>query len=466
MVRRRPYRAARAERGHSGPVVEGERMPEAGSEDPPRIGEYQVLQRLGAGGMGVVYLARDPRGRAVAVKVIRREYAADPEFRRRFEREVRAARRVSGPAVAAVEAAHTSAEEPWLATEFVTGPSLAEAVGAHGPLPRHTWQRLAHGLVDALLSIHSAGIVHRDLKPSNVLMSLSGPRVIDFGIARGFDDTRLTRSGSVVGTPGYMAPEYVVHGRADERADLFALGAVLAFAATGRAPFGEGPAVTVTYRAVHEEPDLAGVRPDAAELIRSCLAKAPERRPPLQALAHHLRGAVPGAEEDWLPPAVVASIARRADELLRLAGTPGHHPPTLVVDPAGNAGPVAEDFHAAPTRTAERGGSPDRSASDFSGMTFSQLMDAFFGTAPDDRPGADIEVEIELTPREARDGHVAPVRLPGPGGGERTVTVRFPPGIRHGHRLRLAGHGVPGGGGVPDGDAYITVSLRRRLYGP
>jgi serine/threonine protein kinase len=283
--------------------------------DPREVGEYQLLGRLGSGGMGRVFLAVSPSGRMVAVKVIRPELAEDPKFIRRFRDEVDAARRVSGFYTAPVVAAGTDEELPWLATAFVPGPSLDEVVTMHGTLPIPALWRLAAGLAEALRAIHSAGLVHRDLKPANVLLAPDGPRVIDFGIARAVAGTRLTTTGSVVGTPSFMSPEQVEGQPAGPASDMFSFGSVLAFAASGIPPFSTGPGGSRTsamYRIVHGEPDLAGVAEGIRELITACLAKDPARRPaPGQVDTYHANAAgqpEPPATTFW-PSGVVLVIA-------------------------------------------------------------------------------------------------------------------------------------------------------------
>ncbi|MFI0592778.1 bifunctional serine/threonine-protein kinase/ABC transporter substrate-binding protein [Streptomyces griseus] len=249
------------------------------SEDPRTVGPYRTLVRLGAGGMGVVYLARSAGGTLVAVKVIRAEHAADPGFRARFRREAEAAARITGPWVVPVLGADTEAHEPWLATAFVPGPSLAEVVGAGGALPEATVRALGSRLAAALVAVHEAGLIHRDVKPGNVLLALDGPRLIDFGIARHEGATALTTSGAVIGTPGYLAPEQASAAPPGPPADVFSLGCVLGYAAAGRPPFGEGGGAGALFRTIHEEPDLTGVPPGLAPLIAACLAKDPAARP-------------------------------------------------------------------------------------------------------------------------------------------------------------------------------------------
>jgi outer membrane protein assembly factor BamB len=234
--------------------------------------------------MGQVFLGYSPAGRAVAVKVIHRELAGNPEFRTRFRREVAAARAVSGAYTAPVTAAGPDDDPPWLATVFVPGPSLAEAVAAAGPLPTMSVWKLAAGLVEALQEIHSCGLVHRDLKPANVLLALDGPRVIDFGISRAMEKTAMTSTGMIVGTPSFMSPEQAEGTRVEPASDVFSLGCVIVFAATGAGPFGDGPQASMLYRVVHAAPALDEVPGALRELASACLAKAPADRPELAAL--------------------------------------------------------------------------------------------------------------------------------------------------------------------------------------
>ncbi|SPF07412.1 serine/threonine-protein kinase [Streptomyces sp. MA5143a] len=282
--------------------------------DPRRVGAYRLLYRLGEGGMGRVYLGRSPGGRTVALKVVHETIAGDPGFRRRFAREVRAAQSLRGAGTVPVLDADPEAEVPWLATAYVPGPALSDAVIGHGPLPQEALWRLLSGLAKALAGVHGAGLVHRDVKPSNVLLSQSGPLLIDFGIARSADETALTGTGLVVGSPGYMSPEQAEGRPLGPAADVFSLGAVLAFAATGRGPFGGGSVAELLYRLVHHEPDLRGVESRFGELARHCLAKRPEDRPTVTEIAaatEELAGTGP-----WLPAPVVVGIAQKAEELL------------------------------------------------------------------------------------------------------------------------------------------------------
>jgi hypothetical protein len=247
--------------------------------DPRLIGPYQLLGRLGAGGMGRVFLGVSAAGRPVAVKIVHAELAADPDFRARFSSEVAAARKVSGLFTALVVDADVDAGVPWLATAYVAGPSLSEAVRNCGPLTSWSLLALAAGLAKSLTAIHAAGVVHGDLKPSNVLLALDGPRVIDFGISQAAEVAPLARAGLVVGTPSFMSPEQAAGEEVGALSDVFSLGAVLAFAATGRKPFGAGQPATVLERVVREAADLEGAPAEVRPLIEQCLAKDPLQRP-------------------------------------------------------------------------------------------------------------------------------------------------------------------------------------------
>ncbi|WP_030757099.1 MULTISPECIES: serine/threonine-protein kinase [unclassified Streptomyces] len=248
------------------------------ADDPSTVAGYRIAARLGAGGMGRVYLSHTQGGRPVAIKVVRPELAEDPAFRRRFRREVEAARRVRGAYTAELIDADADATTPWLATLYVPGPSLAQAVTRRGPLPAPAVLWLMAGVAEALQAIHGAGIVHRDLKPSNVLLAADGPRVIDFGISLASDTTAHTATGATIGTPQYMAPEQASAGEVTAAADVFALGQTAAFAALGEPLYGTGPSATVLYRIVHSEPDLSRVPQELRPLLARCLATDPRER--------------------------------------------------------------------------------------------------------------------------------------------------------------------------------------------
>ncbi|MFB7281049.1 bifunctional serine/threonine-protein kinase/ABC transporter substrate-binding protein [Streptomyces hydrogenans] len=288
--------------------------------DPSAVAGHRLLGRLGAGGMGVVYLARTPGGGLAAVKVIRAEHAADPAFRERFRREARTAERITGRWVVRVLGADPEAREPWLATEYVPGPSLAEAVALSGPLPEPAVRALGARLADALADLHAAGLVHRDVKPANVLLALDGPRLIDFGIARTAGATALTATDAMIGTPGFLAPEQARAAGAGEvgpPADVFALGCVLAYVLTGERPFGTGTVAAVVYRTVHEEPELDTVPDSLRPLVASCLAKDPAARPTAGAVRDAL-GGIEGPAGELLPPGLPSLIAERSARVLDL----------------------------------------------------------------------------------------------------------------------------------------------------
>ncbi|MFJ9327717.1 bifunctional serine/threonine-protein kinase/ABC transporter substrate-binding protein [Streptomyces sp. NPDC101230] len=291
--------------------------------DPARIGGHRLLGRLGTGGMGVVYLGRTDAGALAALKVILPEYAGDADFRTRFRREAEAARRVDSPWAVPVTDADTESETPWLATEFVPGPTLSEAVARCGPLPVRSVRVLGRLLARALTAVHGAGLVHRDVKPGNVLLTADGPRLIDFGIARAAAATALTATGLLVGTPGFLPPEQAAVGGAvaGPAGDVFSLGCLLAYAATGRPPFGSGAVDALLYRTVHDAPDLDGIDdPGLRTLLSCCLAKAPAARPTAADLDTRITEDVPGdgASVDWLPEGVVRMIAQRSAAMLEL----------------------------------------------------------------------------------------------------------------------------------------------------
>jgi serine/threonine protein kinase len=340
----------------------GAAMEKLGPEDPRWIGAYRLLARLGAGGMGYVYLARSERGRTVAVKLVREELARQEEFRARFRQEVQAARRVGGYWTAPVLDADTEAAVPWVATGYVAGPSLQEVVGHdHGALPERSVRILAAGLAYALQDIHAVGIVHRDLKPSNVLVTIDGPRVIDFGIARALEtvaDGGLTRTGALVGSPGFMAPEQVRGDRITPACDVFCLGSVLAYAATGKLPFAaaDSGVHALMFRIAQDEPDLSGLPEGLRDLVGDCLRKDPAARPTLHdVLARTGAGdtvADGRSHEPWLPGALVAQLGRHAVRLLETENPEG---PEGSAGSSGSSGSEKPGGPGGPERT---GGAP------------------------------------------------------------------------------------------------------------
>ncbi|MET9466816.1 serine/threonine-protein kinase [Streptomyces sp. NPDC006544] len=320
------------------------------AEDPAVVGGYRLAAVLGAGGMGKVYLSYTPGGRPIAIKVIRAEFGEDPEFRRRFQQEVRAAQRVQGLYTAPVIDSDTEGSQPWLATAYVPGPSLAHAVSLHGGLPPRSVLLLIVGVAEALHVIHGAGIVHRDLKPANVLLASDGPRVIDFGIARAADSTALTNTGVSIGTPAFMAPEQASAGTVTPATDVFALGQIAAFAAIGASVYGDGPSHAVLYRIVHEDPDLSGLPEELRPVVTRCLSRDPADRPTLTEIIELCNEASDEPlrqGEDWLPRAVTGSITERL-QLPAPAPTPPPQPPTAA-PPAPSTPPTPTEFSPQPT---------------------------------------------------------------------------------------------------------------------
>ncbi|MFC4467353.1 serine/threonine-protein kinase [Streptomyces xiangluensis] len=342
-------------------------------EDPRVVGSFKIHRRLGAGGMGVVYLGSDRRGQRVALKVIRPDLAEDQEFRSRFAREVSAARRIRGGCTARLVAADLEADRPWFATQYVPGPSLHDKVAEEGPLTAAEIAAVGAALSEGLVAVHEAGVVHRDLKPSNILLSPKGPRIIDFGIAWATGASTLTHVGTAVGSPGFLAPEQVRGATVTPATDVFALGATLAYAATTDSPFGHGSSEVMLYRVVHEEAQLKGVPDALAPLVRACLAKDPEERPSTLQLSLRLKE-IAAREAQGLsaarPPAPRRSEAERPTGRLtenhpdqrtqrRTQGTPP--PPRNGTPPRSGARPV-------PSRgNSTRSGSSGRSTAPRSG---------------------------------------------------------------------------------------------------
>ncbi|MFI5798298.1 serine/threonine-protein kinase [Streptomyces sp. NPDC051677] len=304
-------------------------MQPLGADEPTAVGPYRLLGRLGSGGMGRVYLGRSAGGRTVAVKIVHPHLALDEEFRARFRREVEAARRVGGAWTAPVLDADPEATIPWVATGYAAGPSLAAAVtSGGGPLPENSVRVLGAGLAEALTTVHELGLVHRDVKPSNVLLTVDGPLLIDFGIARATDGTAsLTSTGVSVGSPGYMAPEQILGKGASGASDVFSLGAVLAYAATGRPPFPGDSSAALLYQVVHELPQLGepdgGLRGELRSVVEACLSKDPTARPSPSEVAHRLapEGAARLVARGWLPGPLVEQVGRSAVHLLNLEAT-------------------------------------------------------------------------------------------------------------------------------------------------
>lgn len=328
------------------------------------MGAYHLLARLGAGGMGQVYLGRSPGGRLVAVKVIRDEISDHPESLARFRRETATVEAVRSAYTAQLIEASLDAPPYWLATEYVAGPTLRGAVGASGPFPADSALRLLAALAEGLAAVHAHGVTHRDVKPHNVILSPQGPQLIDFGIARGLEQTILTRDGMVSGTPGYTAPEVLLRNEVGPAADVFALGATLAYAATGRPPYGTGEPAAVSYRTVHEDIDLEGVRPALAELIRSCVAKDPADRPdPASVIARcevdsplasdpHYRMLARTAEPVPVPQPEAGTQGETEAETTRVTGTEERTRPVSHESEAQEAGRAGTTAPTGPSGTA------------------------------------------------------------------------------------------------------------------
>ncbi|MEU2288603.1 serine/threonine-protein kinase [Streptomyces sp. NPDC013178] len=320
-----------------------------------RIGPYVVERELGAGGMGTVYLARSRAGRPVAVKVARPELAADPSFRARFRAEIEAARRVGGFHTAPVVDADPDGTPPWLATAYVPGPTLAARLEAEGPMGEGELRRLGAALAEALQAIHGCGLVHRDLKPGNIVMAADGPRVLDFGIARAVENTRLTATGHAFGTPGFLAPEQAVGRDVTGAADVFALGAVLVAAAGGR-PFGDGTPMALMYRSVHEEADVTALPAALRDVVAACLAKDPADRPTPGGLLDLLTAPAPAGAPPAYPP------KRYAPRQEPWGAGPRPAPPEGPAGPGGPADPRVASPTPAPPAVAPSAPTPSAPA--------------------------------------------------------------------------------------------------------
>jgi hypothetical protein len=320
------------------------------AHDPRQVGQYRLLGRLGAGGMGEVFLGESPGHRKVAVKLLRNEHAGDPQFRERFAREVAAAKMVGGFHTAQVVDADPDGDPPWLVTAYIPGPSLAGAVGQSGPLDADAVRLLGTSLAEGLAAIHGCGLVHRDLKPANIILADDGPRIIDFGVARGVDAADLTSTGFLVGTITYMSPEQVSGERVDARSDVFSLGGVLAYATTGRGPFDAPTIPAITTRITDGAPDLDGIGGPLRAVIEACLAKDPAARPTLDAVTAHLDGTprpdmyvptLPNRSRDAAPgaaPREAAPYAARPTALGPVPPPPAA-PPQGFPAPAGSSSP-------------------------------------------------------------------------------------------------------------------------------
>ncbi|MFI1506337.1 serine/threonine-protein kinase [Streptomyces sp. NPDC020597] len=343
-------------------------------EDPRVVGSFRLHRRLGAGGMGVVYLGSDKKGQRVALKVIRPDLAEDQEFRSRFAREVSAARRIRGGCTARLVAADLDADRPWFATQYVPGPSLHDKVNDEGPLGAAELAAIGAALSEGLVAVHEAGVVHRDLKPSNILLSPKGPRIIDFGIAWATGASTLTHVGTAVGSPGFLAPEQVRGALVTPATDVFSLGATLAYASTADSPFGQGSSEVMLYRVVHEEPHLHGVPDALAPLVRACLAKDPEERPSTLELSLRLKEIAAREAQglpDARPPAPRAAEADRptgrladpgpTERTLRHPGGPGTPPPRGGSPSSRGPAPARGGAAARGTNPSRGGGASSRS---------------------------------------------------------------------------------------------------------
>ncbi|OQR62278.1 serine/threonine protein kinase [Streptomyces maremycinicus] len=357
-------------------------------EDPRVVGSFRLHRRLGAGGMGVVYLGSDKKGQRVALKVIRPDLAEDQEFRSRFAREVSAARRIRGGCTARLVAADLDADRPWFATQYVPGPSLHDKVNDEGPLGAAELASIGAALSEGLVAVHEAGVVHRDLKPSNILLSPKGPRIIDFGIAWATGASTLTHVGTAVGSPGFLAPEQVRGALVTPATDVFSLGATLAYASTADSPFGHGSSEVMLYRVVHEEPHLHGVPDALAPLVRACLAKDPEERPSTLDLSLRLKEIATREAQglaDARPPAPRAAEADRPTGRLSETG----HPERTLRQQTGHGTPPPRNG-TPPSRGAvpSRGGAPSRGAGAARGGASSSRSGARPAPSRNTRPGS------------------------------------------------------------------------------
>ncbi|MFE7136390.1 protein kinase [Streptomyces sp. NPDC057644] len=460
--------------------------------EPHTIGAYRLLGRLGAGGMGRVYLGRSAGGRTVAVKVVHPHFALDEQFRARFRREVESARRIGAQWTAPVLDADPDAPVPWVATGYVAGPPLSQAITEHGPLPDHAVRTLGAGLAEALAAVHAQGIVHRDVKPSNVLLALDGPRLIDFGIARALGaSVSLTSSGVSVGSPGYMAPEQIRGRDVSGAADVFSLGAVLAYAATGAAPFPGDSSAVLLYKVVHEEPELGDLEGELREVVAGCLAKDPAERPAPADLARALApgGAAAMVAGGWLPGRLVREVSRSAVALLDLepqdapvqsgpvpfssaslgAGA-GHRPwPGPEAAPArpGEFGPPAPNPREAPYGTPRPQEAPQEALREAPGRT-PHPPEAPQGASQDDVPYRTPHPQDDAYgtphPQDDQDDYGTPPPPPPPMP-PRAKSATAPPPPAHAGTYRQGGdraHGGHGASGLPGqrtGDPRLSLSV-------
>jgi len=384
------------------------------SDDPAKIGNYRLQARLGIGGMGRVYLAHTPAGRPVALKVVRSELSDDRDFRIRFRQEIQAAQRVRGLYTAELIDADPAATPPWLVTAYVPGPSLEDVVDGHGPMPEAVVFPLIAGVAEALQAIHAAGVIHRDLKPSNVLLAADGPRVIDFGIARALAAMPLTRTDTIMGSPDFLSPEQILDRPITTAIDVFALGSLAAFAATGRLPFGQGHMTEVAHRVVQEPPDLAGCPVRLLTLVEACLEKQPEARP------------TPGQVLEFC--------------LARIAELAGHGQPPSQRWPAGGPAGAAQEHRARSAGSATAvlpdlaqlaGGGPAAAGAATSRKRRLPLAAAGLAAAIITAAVIVIAMTSHLTAERAAVGGANAARHPGTGAVRTRTSARGPAAARH-----------------------------------
>ncbi|MGW6578558.1 protein kinase domain-containing protein [Streptomyces globisporus] len=470
--------------------------------EPHTIGAYRLLGRLGAGGMGRVYLGRSAGGRTVAVKVVHPHFALDEQFRARFRREVESARRIGAQWTAPVLDADPDAPVPWVATGYVAGPPLSQAITEHGPLPEHAVRTLGAGLAEALAVVHGQGIVHRDVKPSNVLLALDGPRLIDFGIARALGATvSLTSTGVSVGSPGYMAPEQIRGRDVSGAADVFSLGAVLAYAATGAAPFPGDSSAVLLYKVVHEEPELGDLEGELREVVAGCLAKDPAARPAPADLARALApgGAAAMVAGGWLPGRLVREVSRSAVALLDLepqdapvqsgpvpfssaslgagagAGAWAGHRPwpgEAAQGRAGASGPPAPNPQEAPYGTPRQQEAPGEAAPEAQRRAPGDAApeasrEATQNDVPYRTPHPQDDAYGTPHPQDDQDDYGTPPPPPPPMPPRATSAPTGPPAPAHAGTYRQGGDGTRGTGGLPgqrggDPRLSLTVSAENR----
>ncbi|MFD9224416.1 protein kinase [Streptomyces sp. NPDC060064] len=382
-------------------------------DDPAGFGAYRLIARLGSGGMGTVYLARSAGGRTVALKTMHAGIATDPGFRTRFRLETDAARIIGGHHGAIVVDADPQAETPWLATEYVLGPPLDDAVALAGPLPETSIRALGAALAGALAQLHASDVVHRDLKPSNVMITAYGPKIIDFGIARAAGDDRLTRTGAAAGTPAFMSPEQATGQEHTPAGDVFALAGVLVHAATGHGPFGAGQAADLLYRVRYADADLTGVPDALVPILTRCLSKDPSQRPTTWELGSHLHDGQ-GQFADHLPDTVLAEIARRATEVWQ-------HQPYRLPAPAEDApAPTSPGTSAVSRRKVLALGGGSVAAIAAAGLG------AWSWFGPGRNTPKDLGISAPSRPKNPDENYLWQVQVSNPPGGRRPAAASVP----------------------------------------